>query len=104
VVAVDLPGYGGSQSLDRYSATAVLENLTEFIIAMRTKYGIDSDTRTHQQRTIVVAHDWGCLLSFRLATDAPQLADRFIVTNGPLVCITLAIVVLVLANRSTRCP
>ncbi|KAL3495431.1 hypothetical protein BJX62DRAFT_222637 [Aspergillus germanicus] len=84
VVAVDLPGYGGSQSLDRYSATAVLENLTEFIIAMRTKYGIDSDTRTHQQRTIVVAHDWGCLLSFRLATDAPQLADRFIVTNGPL--------------------
>ncbi|KAJ0422407.1 hypothetical protein BJY00DRAFT_300251 [Aspergillus carlsbadensis] len=84
VVAVDLPGYGGSQNLDRYSATAVLENLTEFIIAMRTKYGIDSDTKTHQQRTIIVAHDWGCLLSFRLATDAPQLADRFIVSNGPL--------------------
>ncbi|KAL2822518.1 hypothetical protein BJX63DRAFT_417584 [Aspergillus granulosus] len=90
VVAVDLPGYGGSQSLDRYSATTVLENLTEFIIAMRTKYGIDGDTKTHQQRTIIVAHDWGCVLSLRLATDAPQLADRFIVTNGPLMPLVVA--------------
>ncbi|KAL4927948.1 uncharacterized protein BDV17DRAFT_282196 [Aspergillus undulatus] len=85
LVAVDLPGYGGSESLDRYSATAVLENLTEFIIAMRTKYGIDSSTAISQQRTIVVGHDWGCVLSLRLAADAPQLADRFILTNGPLI-------------------
>ncbi|KAL2871122.1 uncharacterized protein BJX67DRAFT_369959 [Aspergillus lucknowensis] len=90
VVAVDLPGYGGSESLDRYSATTVLENLTEFIVAMRKKYGIDSATGTHQQRVIIVAHDWGCLLSMRLATDAPQLADRFIVTNGPLMPLALA--------------
>ncbi|KAL6233437.1 hypothetical protein BDW75DRAFT_232013 [Aspergillus navahoensis] len=85
LVAVDLPGYGGSESLDRYSATAVLENLTEFIIAMRTRYGIDSPTATRQQRTIIVGHDWGCVLAMRLATDAPQLADRFILTNGPLI-------------------
>ncbi|KAL2826856.1 Alpha/Beta hydrolase protein [Aspergillus cavernicola] len=85
VVAVDLPGYGGSESLDRYSATTVLENLTEFIIAMRSKYGIDSAADTHQQRTIIVGHDWGCVISMRLATDAPQLADRFILTNGPLI-------------------
>ncbi|KAL4815224.1 hypothetical protein BDW67DRAFT_176513 [Aspergillus spinulosporus] len=85
LVAVDLPGYGGSESLDRYSATAVLENLTEFIIAMRKKYGIDGPTATRQQRTIIVGHDWGCVLAMRLAADAPQLADRFILTNGPLV-------------------
>lgn len=85
LVAVDLPGYGGSESLDRYSATAVLENLTEFIIAMRKKYGIDGPTATRQQRTIIVGHDWGCVLAMRLAADAPQLADRFILTNGPLI-------------------
>ncbi|KAL4982426.1 hypothetical protein BDW68DRAFT_192169 [Aspergillus falconensis] len=85
LIAVDLPGYGGSESLDRYSATAVLENLTEFITAIRTKYGIDSPTATHQQRTIIVGHDWGCVLAMRLAADAPQLADRFILTNGPLI-------------------
>ncbi|KAL4871554.1 hypothetical protein BDV12DRAFT_183664 [Aspergillus spectabilis] len=90
LVAVDLPGYGGSESLDRYSATTVLENLSEFIIAMRTKYGIDSPTIASQQRTIIVGHDWGCLLSMRLAADAPQLADRFIVTNGPLIPLTIS--------------
>ncbi|RDW93586.1 glycogenin [Aspergillus mulundensis] len=84
LVAVDLPGYGGSESLERYTATAVLESLTEFIIAMRLKYGIDGPTTTHQQRTVIVGHDWGCLLAMRLAAEAPQLADRFIVTNGPL--------------------
>ncbi|KAL4779680.1 hypothetical protein BJX76DRAFT_351597 [Aspergillus varians] len=85
LVAVDLPGYGGSESLDTYSATAVLENLTEFIIGMRAKYGIENTTATSHQRTIIVGHDWGCLLSMRLASDAPELADRFIVTNGPLI-------------------
>ncbi|KAL3461528.1 hypothetical protein BJX64DRAFT_277835 [Aspergillus heterothallicus] len=90
VVAVDLPGYGGSQSLDQYTATRVLENLSEFIIAMRTKHGIDDDSKSQKLRTIIVAHDWGCLLSLRLATDAPELADRFIVTNGPLMPLTVA--------------
>ncbi|KAL4974448.1 hypothetical protein BDW66DRAFT_167897 [Aspergillus desertorum] len=90
LVAVDLPGYGGSGSLDRYSATAVLENLTEFIIAIRTKYGIDSPTATRRQRTIIVGHDWGCVLAMRLAADAPQLADRFILTNGPLIPLVLS--------------
>lgn len=71
--------------MDRYSATAVLENLTEFILAMRTKYGIDSDGTTSEQRTVIVGHDWGCLLSMRLAADAPELANRFIVTNAPIV-------------------
>ncbi|BCS23822.1 alpha/beta fold hydrolase [Aspergillus puulaauensis] len=85
LVAVDLPGFGGSDSLDRYSATAVLENLTEFILAMRAKYGIDSNGATSEQRTVIVGHDWGCLLSMRLAAEAPELANRFIVTNAPIV-------------------
>ncbi|KAL4941479.1 hypothetical protein BDV06DRAFT_212624 [Aspergillus oleicola] len=90
LVAVDLPGHGGSESLDRYSATAVLENLAEFILAMRVRYGIDSDTATHQQRTIIVGHDWGCVVSLRLAAEAPQLADRFILSNGPLIPLVVA--------------
>src|SRR5690349_14594917 len=35
LVAVDLPGYGGSDLLKRYSATEVLEKMTEFIISLR---------------------------------------------------------------------
>lgn len=86
MIAVDLPGYGGSDSFERHGATEVLEALTEFIVTVREKYGVDIDTMAKPaRRVIVVAHDWGAVLSFRLAAEAPQLADRFIVTNGPLV-------------------
>ncbi|KAE8161053.1 putative capsule-associated protein CAP1 [Aspergillus tamarii] len=84
LVAVDLPGYGGTDSLEKYSSTNVLESLAEFIIAIRAKYGVDTDAGTRQRRTVIVSHDWGCVLSMRLAAEAPQLADRFILSNGPL--------------------
>ncbi|OJJ47649.1 hypothetical protein ASPZODRAFT_151119 [Penicilliopsis zonata CBS 506.65] len=88
LIALDLPGYGGSDSLDRYSATNVLESVTEFVLSVRAMYGIDSDEADvlvhRKRRTIIVAHDWGCVISMRLAAEAPQLADRFILTNGPL--------------------
>ncbi|PLB46785.1 putative capsule-associated protein CAP1 [Aspergillus steynii IBT 23096] len=84
VVAPDLPGYGGTDGLDKYTSTDVLENLTGFILAVRSKYGVDGETGANQKRTIIVGHDWGCVLSMRLASEAPELADRFILSNGPL--------------------
>lgn len=93
VVVVDLPGYGGSDQLDEYSATNVLENLANFIVGVRARYGIDNagTGKAGSQRTIVIAHDWGCVLSMRLAAEAPQLADRFIMSNAPLVWFFLSI-------------
>ncbi|WEW55317.1 hypothetical protein PRK78_000746 [Emydomyces testavorans] len=86
VVAVDLPGYGGSSSLKKYGATEVLESLTEFIIAIREKCGLSGqEDENGSKKSIIVGHDWGALLAFRLAAEAPQLADRFIMVNGPLV-------------------
>lgn len=88
IVAVDLPGFGGSEGLGKYSATSVLENLTEFIITMRMCYGVENDAGVRQKPTVIVAHDWGCAISMRLAAEAPELADRFILSNGPLVSIS----------------
>ncbi|EEP77179.1 predicted protein [Uncinocarpus reesii 1704] len=86
VVAVDLPGYGGSDSLKKYGATEVLEALTEFIIKIRAECGMDSpEDEAHSRKVIIVGHDWGGMLAFRLAAEAPQLADRYIIVNGPLV-------------------
>lgn len=86
LVAVDLPGFGGSDRLQKYTATNVLEKLTEFVVMLREDYEIDDDTDGKTRgRVIIVAHDWGCVLAMRLAAEAPQLADRFILTNGPLV-------------------
>jgi pimeloyl-ACP methyl ester carboxylesterase len=79
-VCVDLPGYGGSDSFEKYD-TQVLEALTEFIVAMREKYILED--HTDSTTTFIVGHDWGCVLAFRLAAEAPCLADRFILTNGP---------------------
>ncbi|KAJ5084592.1 hypothetical protein NUU61_009171 [Penicillium alfredii] len=85
LVAVDLPGFGASDSLDKYSATNVLEQLTEFIVTIRAQYGVDDGNESNKKRTIVAAHDWGCVLAMRLAAEAPSLADRFMLSNGPLV-------------------
>lgn len=92
LIAVDLPGFGGSDSLPRYSATEVLESLTEFIVAMREQYmSVDNESGQGEcqvNKVLIVGHDWGCVLSYRLAAEAPSLADRFILTNGPHVNIS----------------
>jgi pimeloyl-ACP methyl ester carboxylesterase len=86
IVAVDLPGYGGSDGMEKYGATQVLESLTEFIVGIRDLYGIDKVENSARTRMVIIAaHDWGAVLGFRLADEAPQLADRFILSNGPLV-------------------
>ena len=80
IVCVDLPGYGGSDSFKKYD-TEVLEALTEFVVAMREQYIPPDESETTS--TFIVGHDWGCALGFRLAAEAPCLADRFILTNAP---------------------
>jgi pimeloyl-ACP methyl ester carboxylesterase len=90
VVCVDLPGYGGSDSFKRYGADEVLEALTEFVIGMRTLYGSEDEEIGDLSKTYILSHDWGCVLAYRLAAEAPALADRFILTNGPHVELALA--------------
>ncbi|KAK2837019.1 hypothetical protein FQN49_006486 [Arthroderma sp. PD_2] len=85
MVAADLPGYGGSDSLDVYGPAEILETLTQFIVTLRDEYKVDDGEGQVKKRVIVVAHDWGAILAFRLAAEAPQLADRFILTNGVMV-------------------
>lgn len=75
LVAVDLPGYGGSDSFPSYGAYDVLEALTEFIVGMRDEHV--------GKKVCIVGHDWGSILGFRLAAEAGSLADRFVLSNGP---------------------
>ncbi|OCK95060.1 alpha/beta-hydrolase [Cenococcum geophilum 1.58] len=78
LVAVDLPGYGGSDGLPNYGANAVLETMTAFILGMREEY-IASQVE-EAGKVFVVSHDWGSIIGYRLASEAPQLADRFIIS------------------------
>ncbi|OCL12390.1 abhydrolase domain-containing protein 9 [Glonium stellatum] len=78
LVAVDLPGYGGSDGLPNYSANAVLETMTAFILGMREEY--ITSRGDGAGKVFVVSHDWGSIIGYRLASEASQLADRFIIS------------------------
>ncbi len=68
--------------MTKYGASEVLEVFTEFIIEMRILY-------LHaRKRLIVVTHDWGAVVGARLASEASELADHWILTSAMLVCST----------------
>ncbi|CAI6333841.1 unnamed protein product [Periconia digitata] len=77
LIAVDLPGYGGSDSLSAYNANQILEAMTEFILAMRAQY-----LKADEAKFVIVSHDWGGLIAARLASEANQLADRFVIAGA----------------------
>jgi hypothetical protein len=79
LIAVDLPGYGGSDSLPTYGPCEMLETMTEFILDIRKQH-----LHAHR-KVVVVTHDWGALIGARLASEASQLADRWIITSGIIV-------------------
>jgi pimeloyl-ACP methyl ester carboxylesterase len=62
--------------MDRYGPAQVMEAITEFILKMREQH-----LTGENGRVVIVAHDWGAMIGFRLAAEAPQLADRFIMSN-----------------------
>ncbi|KAK4985178.1 hypothetical protein LTR50_006123 [Elasticomyces elasticus] len=76
LIAIDLPGSGGSDSLEQYDAQNVLDAVASFIVSKR------KETVASGCRCIVVGHDWGGLIAYRLAAELPSLADRFIVVNS----------------------
>lgn len=79
LIAVDLPGYGGSDSLPSYGPYEMLEAITEFILGMREQF-LQSD-----MKTVVVAHDWGAIIAARLACEASELADYWVIMSGMIV-------------------
>jgi pimeloyl-ACP methyl ester carboxylesterase len=62
--------------LPSYGPYEMLETMTEFILDMRTQY-LQTD-----QKVVVVSHDWGALLCARLASEASQLAEHWVITSG----------------------
>jgi pimeloyl-ACP methyl ester carboxylesterase len=79
LIAVDIPGYGGSDSLPAYGPNELLEAFTEYIVGMRTLFLHD------ERRLVVVTHDWGTIIGARLASEAGGLADHWVITSAILV-------------------
>jgi pimeloyl-ACP methyl ester carboxylesterase len=76
LIAVDLPGYGGSDGLTAYGPDEVLGTLTEFVIGVREQFLQDG------KKAVIITHDWGAVIGARLAAEAHVLADHWIITGG----------------------
>ncbi|KAI8936725.1 hypothetical protein NX059_007113 [Plenodomus lindquistii] len=84
LIALDLPGYGGSDSLPLYNASHVLEALTEFLFHVRSLYLPTGGA------LIAVTHDWGSLIAARLASETKDLVHHWILTSGMIPHLTVS--------------
>jgi pimeloyl-ACP methyl ester carboxylesterase len=98
LVAVDMPGYGGSDSLPQYGPNEVLEAMGDFIVGARELF------LQRGGKCVVVSHDWGALVGARLASEAAVLADHWIITSGILVCASSSILRISLTVGSLMPP
>lgn len=62
-----------------YGAFQLLEAMTEFTIGMRQLF------LQEERKCVVMSHDWGALICARLASEAGELADHWIITSGNIV-------------------
>lgn len=80
VVALDLPGYGGSDSLSQYGPDEVLNAIVEAIVLLKKQTFPNS-----AGGCILIGHDWGGAITARLAAETEGLFDRAIYLNAPYV-------------------
>ncbi|KAK0283624.1 hypothetical protein LTR35_006083 [Friedmanniomyces endolithicus] len=76
LVALDLPGCGGSDDLRRYGPDEMLNAVGEAIAQLKARYLTGSD-----RRLSCVAHDWGGFISYRIAAETVGLVDRVVAIN-----------------------
>jgi pimeloyl-ACP methyl ester carboxylesterase len=58
LVALDLPGCGGSDSHSLYGPDEMLNAVAEAIVQLKDRYLSTSSGFTSPQRSILVSHDW----------------------------------------------
>ncbi|KAK5711653.1 hypothetical protein LTR17_018288 [Elasticomyces elasticus] len=76
LVAIDLPGYGGSDGLSHYGPNEVLNAVAEGIKQLKVLYLGDN-----KPFCVLVGHDWGGFISLRIAAETKGLIDRLVAIN-----------------------
>jgi len=83
LIAIDLPGCGGSDNLPGYGPDAVLNTVSEAIVQLKLRYlGTGSGKKPAATRCVLVSHDWGGAIAFRIAAETTGLFDAMIVANS----------------------
>jgi len=79
LVALDLPGCGGSDSLPSYGPDQVLNAVAEAVVQLKNRYLNPSSSK---QTCILVGHDWGAVIGFRIVAETRGLIDRLVTLNS----------------------
>lgn len=79
LVALDLPGCGGSDSLPSYGPNEVLNLIATTINQLKEHFSISGRSKP---RCVLVGHDWGGVIGFRLAAETEGLIDELITLNS----------------------
>lgn len=58
MIAVDLPGCGGSDNHSSYGPDEILNAIAEAIVQVKGRYLYASSTPGTPPKTILVSHDW----------------------------------------------
>lgn len=83
LVALDLPGCGGSDNLPDYGPDSMLNAIAEAILVLRDCHGSQTGTAAS---CVLVSHDWGGVIASRLAAETTGLVDEVVVVNSTYVC------------------
>jgi len=79
-VSLDLPGYGGSDSPTHYGTNEVLNVIVEAIVELkRLHLRSESEQSGH---CILIGHDWGGAIAYRIAAETKSLVDRVVILNS----------------------
>lgn len=82
LVALDLPGFGGSDSLPRYGPNQVLSTVARAIGLLKERY---LPEKRNGEQCVLVGHDWGGIVAWRTAMETTGLIDSVVIINAPLV-------------------
>jgi len=84
LVAIDLPGCGGSEDFERYGAGEILNGVAEAIALLKSQYLADDAAEC-----ILVGHDWGGIIAYRIAAETSGLVNRVVSINTAYVGISV---------------
>ncbi|KAK5167150.1 uncharacterized protein LTR77_007880 [Saxophila tyrrhenica] len=82
LVALDLPGYGGSDGLPNYGPDCMLSAIEVAIKELKQQYGVNGAPKSNESRCIVVGHDWGGAIASRVAAETEGLIDHLVLINS----------------------
>ncbi|KAK0255091.1 hypothetical protein LTR12_004073 [Friedmanniomyces endolithicus] len=78
LVAIDLPGCGGSDDLRQYGPDEMLNAVGEAVAQLKARYLTGGDRRSS---CMLAGHDFGGFISYRIAAETVGLVDRVVAIN-----------------------